>query len=333
MTQTHISERTYTSRARARQGAIAMFWSLAVAASGSLVAEETPGSPSLQLAQQAAPAAAEPRSTGTSGRLEPRFEADGAKGFTFDTGVMRGRLRADGKSLGLTDVYHVGTGRRIDAGHGLLGHYRVFTKGVRYGGGAWDWPSTATLVDPRTVEVLWPAADQRPFTLRAVYRLAKPSTIEVETTVEPREELTAFEVFLASYFDRAFTNAVVLARVGEQADLVEATPERGDWQMYARDDAARALILDGRWRLEPNPVAWTFPFPFAGPVAMVQRRAEGAGVSAMLSAPATDCFAIALPQQTEGHYSLYLSLFGRTIPAGETVRTRAQLVVGKLPAR
>jgi hypothetical protein len=269
----------------------------------------------------------------TPARTEPRFEADGAKGFTFDTGVMRGRLRADGKSLGLTEVYHVGTGRRLDAGHGLLGHYRVFTKGVRYGGGAWDWPSTATLVDPRTVEVRWSAEDKRPFTLRAVYRLAKPSTIEVETVVEPSQELTAFEVFLASYFDRAFTNAVVLARVGDQADFVEATPERGDWQMYARDEAARAVILDGRWRLEPNPVAWTFPFEFAGPVAMVQRRAEGAGVSAVLSAPATDCFAIALPQQTEGHYSLYLSLFGRTIPAGESVRTRAQLVVGKLPAR
>lgn len=261
------------------------------------------------------------------------MEADGAKGFTFDTGVMRGRLRADGKSLGLTEVYHVGTGRRLDAGHGLLGHYRVFTKGVRYGGGAWDWPSTATLVDPRTVEVLWPAEEQRPFTLRAVYRLAKPSTIEVETTVEPRRELTAFEVFLASYFDPAFTNAVVLARVGDQPDFVDATPERGDWQMYARDEAARAMILDGRWRLEPHPVAWTFPYEFAGPLAMVQRRAEGAGISAVLSAPATDCFAIALPHQTEGHYSLYLSLFGRTIPAGETVRTRAQLVVGKLPAR
>lgn len=333
MTQTFISKRSGASWIRAWRGAVVRLWPLAVVAHGWLAAEAGPGPSVLQSARQTAPAAVESPSTAPSGRSELRFEEDGAKGFTFDTGVMRGRLRADGKSLGLTEVYHVGTGRRLDAGHGLLGHYRVFTKGVRYGGGAWDWPSTATLIDPRTVEVLWSAADQRPFALRAVYRLAKPSTIEVETTVEPRETLTAFEVFLASYFDRAFTNAVVLARVGEQADFVEATPDRGDWQMYARDDAARAMILDGRWRLEPNPVAWTFPFPFAGPVAMVQRRAEGAGISAVLSAPATDCFAIALPQQTEGHYSLYLSLFGRTIPAGETVRTRAQLVVGKLPAR
>lgn len=267
------------------------------------------------------------------GRVEPRFEADGAGGFTFHTGVMRGRLHAEGKSLGLTEVYHVGTGARLDQGHGLLGHYRVFTQGVRYGGGAWDWPSTATWRDAKTVEVHWPGADQRPFALRAIYRLAKPSTIEVETVVEAQRELVGFEVFLASYFDRAFTNAVVLAHTGGQSDLVEATPERGDWQMYARDAAAQALVLDGRWQLEPHPVAWTFPFEYAGPTAMVQRRALGPGVSAVLSAAATDCFAIALPHQAEGHYSLYLSLFGRTIPGGETARARAQLVVGKLPAR
>jgi hypothetical protein len=40
-----------------------------------------------------------------------------------------------------------------------------------------------------------------------------------------------------------------------------------------------------------------------------------------------DCFAIATPHQTESHYSVYLSLFGRDLKAGETVRARARLLV------
>ncbi|MGC8988614.1 MAG: hypothetical protein ACP5MD_00665, partial [Verrucomicrobiia bacterium] len=64
--------------------------------------------------------------------------ADG--GFEFDTGVLRGRLAKGAKPLGLTDVVHVPTGARLDGSNGLLSHYRVFTRGKRYGGGAWDWP-------------------------------------------------------------------------------------------------------------------------------------------------------------------------------------------------
>jgi hypothetical protein len=33
-------------------------------------------------------------------------------------------------------VVHVPTGARLDRSNGLLSHYRVFTRGVRHGGGA-----------------------------------------------------------------------------------------------------------------------------------------------------------------------------------------------------
>jgi hypothetical protein len=261
------------------------------------------------------------------------FRADGEGGLAFETGVMRGRLHAQGKSLGLTDVIHLGTGARLDRGNGLLGHYRVFTHGKRYGGGAWDWPSTVLQRDITTVEVNFADAEQRPFTLRAIYRLLKPSTIEVETVVTAREAITGFEVFLASYFEAAFTNASVMVKTGGTEDLVDATRDRGDWQMYVRDAASRALAEDGRWRLEPNPVDWKFPFELAGPRMMAQRRAVGPGLSAMFTALTTDCFAVAMPYETEGHYSMYLSLFGRTLRPGETASAKAQLIVGSLPRR
>ena len=48
-------------------------------------------------------------------------------------------------------------------------------------------------------------------------------------------------------------------------------------------------------------------------------------------APPADCFAISTPKASDTHYSTYLSLFGGTYKAGETVRARVQLVVAVSP--
>ena len=105
-----------------------------------------------------------------------RPAADGS--FSFNTGVLQGTLRAAGKSLGLSSVVHLPTGRRLDRSNGLFSHYRVFSKGIRYGGGAWDWPSTARLLDDGGVEVNWPEATNRLFTMKAVYRWSGPAELE-----------------------------------------------------------------------------------------------------------------------------------------------------------
>ena len=47
----------------------------------------------------------------------------------------------------------------------------------------------------------------------------------------------------------------------------------------------------------------------------------------VLCSPPRDCFAIATPHESETHYSLYLSLFGRDLKAGETAKARTRFVV------
>ena len=42
-----------------------------------------------------------------------------------------------------------------------------------------------------------------------------------------------------------------------------------------------------------------------------------------------DCFAVLTPFETEPHRSMYLSLFGKDLKAGETARARARLVIKK----
>src|ERR1035437_7114157 len=137
------------------------------------------------------------------------FYAAGTNGFTIDTGVLKGKLRAGGKSTGLSSVVHVPTGATLDSSMGLFGHYRVFSANKRHGTGAWYWPSDAQLRQDGSVEVQCPAAEDRPFELRAIYRWAAPDTLDLETTVLAKTNLAQFESFLASYFTEGFTNACV----------------------------------------------------------------------------------------------------------------------------
>ncbi len=249
--------------------------------------------------------------------------------FAFDTGQLRGVLRADGRSLGLQFVIHIASGRRLDSSNGLLGHYRVFTTGKRYGGGAWDWPSTARLTDGGAVEVLWPATDERPFEMRAVYRWATPTALDLETTVAAKQDLPKFESFLASYFISGFTNAMAAARAEparEKTPLyLRAVRSEGDWQMFPRDDEAVRVIQDGRWKLPPHPVDWAIRPDLLQPVAIRSDRI--ANLSAVMMAKREECFAVSMPCETDGHCSLYLSQFGRDLKAGETARVEARLAI------
>ena len=255
------------------------------------------------------------------------FSAGGSNQFVFDTGVLRGTLRLGGTSRGLSSVIHLPTGTRIDSSMGLFSHYRVFTTGRRYGGGAWDWPSEASLQPDGAVEVRWPSAPERPFELSARYHWATPNTLDLQTTVVAHTNLSHFESFLASYFAADFTNAMVCA--GDSASrsnaFTVAEKDLGTWLAFPRDDAAVALIRDGRWKLEPNPVDWVVLPRLTRPLAV--RRAPNSGVTALLLSLPGDCFAICTPQQDEPHRSMYLSLFGRDLRSGERERARTRLVI------
>jgi hypothetical protein len=106
----------------------------------------------------------------TNSQGAPVFSAAGANEFSFDTGVLRGKLRAEGRSRGLSSVIYLPAGMRLDSSMGLFSHYRVFSAGKRYGTAAWDWPSEARLGSDGAVEARWPEAEGRPFELRARYR-------------------------------------------------------------------------------------------------------------------------------------------------------------------
>jgi len=262
----------------------------------------------------------------TNSQPAPVFSAAGANEFSFDTGVLRGKLRAEGRSTGLSSVIYVPAGMRLDSSMGLLSHYRVFSAGKRYGTAAWDWPGEARLGSDGAVEARWPAAEGRPFELRARYRWAAPNILDLETTVVAKTNLPRFESFLASYFTADFTNSLVWAGGSDaRRQLMAADKSHGAWLAFPRDDGAAAMIRDGRWKFEPNPVDWVVMPRLTRPLAV--RRAPATGLTAVLMSPSNDCFAVCTPQQSDPHDSLYLSLFGRDLKEGETARARARLLI------
>ena len=134
-----------------------------------------------------------------------------------------------------------------------------------------------------------------------------------------------FESFLASYFAEGFTNSCVYAQSTAQPKLEAADRGYGIWQAFPRDDQAVSIIQDGRWKILPNPVDWVIRPHLAKPLGV--RRCPANGVSVLLMSPPRDCFAVLTPFEAEPHRSLYLSLFGKDLKAGETARALARLMI------
>ena len=257
------------------------------------------------------------------------FTASG-KEFTFNTGVLRGTLRGGGKSKGLLPVLYGDAGTNLAGSLSIMAPYRLLTADARFGTAAWDWASEARLLPDGAVEVRWAADAQHPLDMTAVYRWSAPNTLDFAVTVQPKQDLRKFELFLASYFDGFPVSFVYVAEspaAGGKPGFMEAVQATAVWQAFPRDEEAPKIIADGRWKFPPNPVDWKIMPRLAAPLAV--RRDAKSGLAAVLMARPDDCFAISTPYGEEGHRSLYLALFGRDLKAGESAAARARLVIGR----
>ena len=177
------------------------------------------------------------------------------------------------------------------------------------------------------MEVRWPSAEDRPFELRAVYRWAAPDTLDLETSVQAKTNLAKFESFLASYFCRVLHEFVRLCALKQPGMARGGGQECTVSGRHSRATTRRSSIIqDGRWKFPPNPVDWVIRPRLAKPLGV--RRCPANDLRAVLMSPPQDCFAVLTPFEAEPHRSMYLSLFGKDLKAGETARARARLVIG-----
>lgn len=250
-------------------------------------------------------------------------------GLAFDTGELRGVLRARGASSGLAPVMAAACGTDIAGKYGLFSHYRLLGTDARYGVAGWDWASQARLRADGSVNAIWSADEQHPFDMQADYRWSAPNALDVVTTVTARKRLRRFEVFLASYF-AGFDESLVYVKgsggTKEQDCFMAVERSRSEWQMFPRAGTAE-IIRDGRWQRPPHPVDWAIGPELAAPLAM--RRHAKTGLVGIVMAPAEECFAVSSPYGTESHGSIYFSLLGRDLEEGDIVRARSRLVVAR----
>ncbi|MBN2292927.1 MAG: hypothetical protein JXM70_10910 [Pirellulales bacterium] len=260
--------------------------------------------------------------------------------FDFDTGVLRGRLRLDGKGQGIASMVHVPSGVELARGGpalGIFSYYRMFSTDARHGQDLRRMPTKSRLLDDGAVEVRWLPECELPVELSAVFRFSAADTLDVETTVVAKRELPRFEVFLSSYFSGNFRASAYVKpnrHATGQAELLSADVNplvEGTYLIFPRDADAVRMICDRRWDFPPHPVHWSITRWMAGPLGVQQDPTSG--VAALLMSPPSDCFAVSMsynktpPDNVAGHHSTYLSLFGRDLKKGEKAKARSRLVV------
>jgi hypothetical protein len=102
--------------------------------------------------------------------------------------------------------------------------------------------------------------------------------------------------------------------------------------MFPTDQEAVDMITDGRWTVPPNPVNWAVERWLAAPLAI--RRDADRDLTALMMCPPDDCFAVSSPwnpasPDAGGYRSLYLSLFGRDLDAGQAAHARCRLIISR----
>ncbi|MCX7826254.1 MAG: hypothetical protein N2689_11950, partial [Verrucomicrobiae bacterium] len=86
-------------------------------------------------------------------RTSLEFKADEPGFYAFDTGLFRGKLKLDGKFMGLYPLVDAKSGQELTRPPGIFSPYRVFNTNRRYGNAARDWPITSKLLAGGAVEV------------------------------------------------------------------------------------------------------------------------------------------------------------------------------------
>lgn len=269
-----------------------------------------------------------------------RFETVGDRLFDFNTGAVKGTLRANGKYQGISSLIDVATGKELTRSAGIFSYYRALSTDRRWGGDARDWPMTAELLPDGAVQIDWPAHEDHPFEMTATYRWVSPTTLDLETVVRPQQSMPRFEIFLSSYFDlnfKAIAYAKPLRPVDGPGEFIMADVNplvQGSYLAFPASSQAAQMFFDRRWAPENGLVPWAVTRVLGAPMAI--KRDVESDITFLLMSRVEDCFALSMSYNMEppmdgiaNHGSVYMSLLGKDIEAGESRRAQVRMVVDR----
>ncbi len=262
--------------------------------------------------------------------------------FSFDTGVIKGTLRADQESQGMPVFIDVASGIDLAYGGtnpGILSFYRIFTTDKRWGDTARNAVKYAEELEDGAAKIHWPMTDQLPFSMTAIYRWKTSNILDLEFSVQTTKDLPDFEVFLSSYVNKNFkgymyTKDPLHEPLKDRFLAVDASPlVEGTYLAFPRDAQTAQLYFGERWALGMHPVQFSVAQYMAKPV-YIKRDTKNNFALVWMARPES-CFGMTSPYNMDppdgvaGHFSVYQSFFGEDVPRGQTVHARLRLVVTK----
>lgn len=195
---------------------------------------------------------------------------------------------------------------------------------------------------PNGMILRWQATAAHPAELVAEYHVVGPGTVDVHLTSTTNEALSAYEVYLSSYFDFSMDPYIVapsLPGKKEKADqrLLKLTDNpliHGHYLVFPADSRGAALRFDGRW-IDPATGRSIAPWvsgPFlAYPITLMANEEftvvqmvdpdSWLGIGTTYSGDPDD--------NIVRHNALYISLFGNDTEAGTQQSARIRQVFRK----
>lgn len=267
------------------------------------------------------------------------------KELEFSLERISGILNCDinmehGKSHHFSNVIHKPSGLKISpdgdsmAGTGMLNFFRVLIEG----GYLTELRVEEPLLEPTEDGIIftWMPTIRRQAKVKVKFTFRQPNIIDMDMWVETLTNYPGFEILLSAYMAPGFESGVYVAKEefgaieSEQIRLVDQPMIHGIWPFFPRDEAGANLLTDGRhqkgrwfWRM-------AIGRRYAMPLAFFSKNK----VDAILMGRPEDIYAVGATYKGDaendgvaGHRSLYLSLFGENLKAGEGRHTQMRMII------
>lgn len=222
----------------------------------------------------------------------------------------------------------------------LLNIYRLTSRG-EFRGLARKEPFSVSNANESGITLQFPQTEVHPLNMEAEYAVHNDSVIDLTVSIEAKQELEDYEVFISSYMHGSFEPYVILPIwPGKEADedmllyKVEDQPLlKGYYLYFPRDDKAAHALFDGRWidRTKNQRIIEAVAGPMYGkPIAIM----SNGHLSIIQMAETEECPGTLVTYSSDDqsdpiyrHHATYFSLFGSDLTVGEKRQTRIRQVI------
>ncbi|MCF8363022.1 MAG: hypothetical protein K9G70_10415 [Prolixibacteraceae bacterium] len=269
------------------------------------------------------------------------------KELAFSLSQISGILSCDsenqnGVSHHFNHVIYKPSGKKVSpdgermAGAGMLNLYRVLIEG----GFLTELRAEEPLLEPAQdgITMTWMPTIRRQAKVKVKFTFRQPNIIDMDMWVETLANYPGFEIMLASYLAPGFEPGAYVATEEfgpvepEQIHVVDQPMINGLYPFFPRDEAGANRLTDGRHQKG----RWYWRMAIGRRYGMPLGFFSNDGVDVVLMGRPEDVYAVGVTYKGDaendnvaGHRSLYLSLFGENLMAGEGRRTQMRMVIGE----